>query len=831
MSSLTFQPQISTALWITLALGAAVLLAWYALRRPEGVPRRRWGAIVGLMAAGTAAVLVILLDPTWEEPVPPPAGKPLLTVLVDESASMAVRDVDEGRSRFEAALRIAGRAAADLDGRFDLRLVRFAGGVAPLDPAAPPESGAVGASTDLAGAIAGALGEERPQGQAVLVLSDGNHNAPGGIRALLGSARAAKAMDVPLYTTTLGGDLVPSDLAVEVVRPQELSFVGQKVVVRVRVRQRGRLAASAAVVLIRNGEEVERRTVEFDALPSLTGRGQGEGEFSPDTADPPPTPPWKGGGAAVEFTVAQPHSGLFRYDVRVEPVAGETTEANNSSPFLLRVVDEPVRVLVLEGKPYWDSKFLLRTLAADPSLEVEALVRLSDSRYVRRSLLLASGDQRSEVGGQLSEGRDQRSEVRDQKSEVGSRLAADNGQRTTDDTGVGRVESTAFLDHPRDVLEDLARYQVVMLGRDAEAFLDAETLARLRAWIARDGGSLVCFRGAPVASLGEELGRLLPVRWSPTRETRFRVALTGDGSGMSWFGENAPDEAGPLGKLPSLAMAAAPERPKPLAVVLARTEAGDGAPVVSYQLYGTGRVVAVEGSGMWRWAFLAPPYRELDATYGSLWQSLLRWLVSSVGLAPGQDLALRTDRIAFLPEEPVSAELLVRAESGTSTVPAVALLREDGTPIRSIDPSPAGDVPGVYRVAFGKLPEGRYRARVEERKRPGNGGPLDDQRQLTADSGQRTTPVVEFEVRPDFREQLDVQAHPDRMARIAEISGGAVLADADPQAVVAQFAEHLARSRPPRVRLISAWDRWWVLLGVFALWTAAWGLRRSAGLV
>src|SRR4029077_17407486 len=79
---------------------------------------------------------------------------------------------------------------------------------------------------------------------------------------------------------------------------------------------------------------------------------------------------------------------LFRYDVRVEPNAQEATTANNTAPFLVRVVDQPVRVLLLEGKPYWDGRFLIRTLAADPALEVDAIVRVTESRFVMRSLKL-----------------------------------------------------------------------------------------------------------------------------------------------------------------------------------------------------------------------------------------------------------------------------------------------------------------------------------------------------------------------------------------------------------------------------------------------------------
>ena len=65
-------------------------------------------------------VLGILLNPTWIEPVAPPAGKPLLTVLVDATASMATADAGpRARTRYQSAVgrwpgpaaRAAGRSA------------------------------------------------------------------------------------------------------------------------------------------------------------------------------------------------------------------------------------------------------------------------------------------------------------------------------------------------------------------------------------------------------------------------------------------------------------------------------------------------------------------------------------------------------------------------------------------------------------------------------------------------------------------------------------------------------------------------------------------------
>ena len=86
------------------------------------------------------------------------------------------------------------------------------------------------------------------------------------------------------------------------------------------------------------------------------------------------------------FQVTEPSEGLYRYEVRLSPVAGEATVANNRATLLLRSVEEPVRMLLLEGKPYWDTKFLLRSLSRDPSVELTAVVRLTEDRLLQRKV-------------------------------------------------------------------------------------------------------------------------------------------------------------------------------------------------------------------------------------------------------------------------------------------------------------------------------------------------------------------------------------------------------------------------------------------------------------
>src|SRR5947209_1043145 len=122
MSRLSFESLITPTLWITLAVLAAAVQAWYARARPAGVARRRWMGIVVLTAAATVGILLILLNPIWLEVIPPPAGKPVISLLVDQSASMAVQDAPESKSRFAVAIDTAADVAKSLSGRFDVRI-------------------------------------------------------------------------------------------------------------------------------------------------------------------------------------------------------------------------------------------------------------------------------------------------------------------------------------------------------------------------------------------------------------------------------------------------------------------------------------------------------------------------------------------------------------------------------------------------------------------------------------------------------------------------------------------------------------------------------------
>ena len=118
----------------------------------------------------------------------------------------------------------------------------------------------------------------------------------------------------------------------------------------------------------------------------------------------------------------------------------------------------------------------------------------------------------------------------------------------------------------------------------------------------------------------------------------------------------------------------------------------------------------------------------------------------------------------------------------------------------------------MYRFDFGKLPAGQYSAET-----------------VAEDTDLYVKTALD--VRDRWTEQLQLDARPELMQRIADLTGGAVLESADADDFTNQFADHLADARTPQFRRVTMWDRWWGMLSALLLWAGTWVLRRRSGLV
>jgi len=747
---LVTDPLIPHSLWAALALVSLAAIVAYVSLRPPRVSLRRRIAMGVLLAIAVAGILALLLNPTWEELNRAELGRPSLGILVDASASMDTADC-EGQTRFEVARRGARELAAELSDQFEVRFWCFDKEVRPLGSEALDAVRPGGMATDIGSSLRSVLQADLAEEAAVVVVSDGIHNVPGTLSEVWHAAQAARAMAVPVFTQAIGRDATLEDLRLKVVTPDDIAFVGQQAPIRVRVDHAGsRTRSTTDVTLWSEGKLIASQGVAFGDERTAT----------------------------ITFPVKAEKLGLFRYVIRVDPLPEEIIRANNQAVFYLRVIDTPIRVLVLEGKPYWDTKFLLRRLAEAKGISVKSAIRLKSGRVLVRS--------------------------------HGESSAEEKGDKDAD--AAERVEVLSRADSLLESFEKLKEYDVIILGHDVQDFLEHAAVENLCRWIAEWGGSLVCGRGRPLQVVPAALDRVMPVRWQTGTERRFRVRMTRRAEWMGWFPVSA-------GLMPSLASDSHAIEEKPLATVVARAGAqGErgGMAVVTYQPYGSGRVIVLEGSGLWRWAFLPPGETSHRELYERFWNSLLRWLVASADFLPGETARLRPARTTFSELEGIVLYLIVRKEAAVAagSLPVIEIRSRASGPgeaWRRLS-CVAGKTARVFRATCAPLETGAYVARLV---REGEGHAVQ----------------CAFDVIEPAAERLDLRSRRGLMKRLAEESGGAVLAEQPAEQVRKTYLEYWKERHPEEFVRTPAWDRSGLLLSLVAILAAVWVVRRRGGLV
>lgn len=776
-------------LWWALCVAAVAAVVLYALRREWPLTRGRRALVTLLLALGVVGPLLIALNPIWIEPLPPLPGKPRVTVLVDGTMSMAVEDAlpDASASRFSRAVELADQVRSE-DGQAEIRqqllgssLVDRSGDVDAL--ADWPQ----GHRTDLAGALRETIRSGVPQGHAVLLISDGAHNV-GSAQAVLAAAQEAKSLATPIYTVTLGTEVGLKNLSLAARSPRMIAFPDNPLAMRVRVANNGLAGQTTQLTLYRDDRRIATETVRLEDDPNQEVRFVLE-----DGAERP----------------------MERFRIAASDVSGEATTADNQTTVLVQRLEEPIDVLLLEGKPYWDSKFLARNLSTDPVVQLTSIVRLAPQRFLHKRM--------PRSGGVFGSGETQPAE--DTVSGDAARLTATrrDDEAADQESAAGQFwKIQTELDSPLEKMELLEDYRLVILGRDADSYLTPSAIENLRQWISHRGGCLLCARGAPSNNIVRKLAEILPVRWTDSEEARFRSRVTEYGMDAAVFDPLLAEGTDPLASLPSLATGAVPKAREGLPQVLIQSvvdaSSGTSVPVVTYQPYGAGQTIVVEGAGMWRWAFLPPQHANKDKVYPALWQSLIQWVVSQQDLMPGQRVAIRSDRASFLAGDRVTASLLVkepaefRDAQGQLDLAVLVKSVEGGLPKR-VTPAASGLEENYFRVDLGELDVGYYTASVVR--------------------GERDEVLAEtaIEVRDPWFENLEVDARPDLMRRIARISGGEALAPSELSELARIHAERLEENRPKKMIRTTLWDRPIVLSLILCGWVATWIVRRRSGLV
>ena len=325
---------------IVVACVAAVLLAWLSLDRLSSVRRQIFLFVLRLIAVLFIGCIVLQPELELRRSV---RLRNTVAVMVDRSASMAIRAKRDGESRAEIVKRFFRRHAdyfAALEKRMDVKYFSLGGEVTPAERAAL-EAGipADGRRSNLVGGVRQVVESLRGDRlKAVFLITDG-------VDTEGGRAGYLRGIGVPVYVF-FPREADFKDVDIAEVRRDEFAFIRTpwKAAAVIRVRGYGRreipvtLKQGDQIILsrvIRTNPAQENYLVEINLVPNRTGR--------------------------------------FFYTLSVPQYADETVHRNNECSFRLNVVRDKIRVLQVCGMPTWDTRFLRRALKLDPNVDLVSL--------------------------------------------------------------------------------------------------------------------------------------------------------------------------------------------------------------------------------------------------------------------------------------------------------------------------------------------------------------------------------------------------------------------------------------------------------------------------
>ena len=543
------------------------------------------------------------------------------------------------------------------------------------------------------------------------------------------------ARNIPVYTVPIGLT-EPDDVSIRNIVMQEVAYSGDNVPVRVQIESKGYEKRRARLSVFLNGRMVDSKSVLFDG-----GVQFEEAEFKVDV--------YEKGAALIE--------------VSIEPFDNEVSTANNRVSRSIRIVNEKVNVLYIEGNARWEFRYLRAILERDPRINATFIASNAGPEIARNS---------SEHIERFPENRDE-----------------------------------AF------------QYDLVILGDVDAEFFKPEELEVLEELIRDQGASLLMLCGpmhSPGSYAGTSVQTMLPVRfdpdsgWGNVAETVYPVLTPEGRSSLVMNLENEHElndrvwrRMAPMDQLPPLLSA------KPGATVLAvlsdSTDRDQGYPLVAWQRYGTGKCMSIASDRLWRLR-----YRTGDKYHWRVWSQCIQFMTLSRLMGEHKRIRLETDRSVYEVEDQCRLYANVLDDSYEPVVQPmfevyVTSLGELPTK-QLVSLRPDRSQPGLYEGYFAPSGPGRYRLEANE-------------------NDLEISSTTEFQVNEVRQELMDTGMHLDHLERIADLTGGANLGIQDLPKLSELVNDSLVTTEVQSERPL--WDNGIVALLLIGLLGAEWIFRRK----
>lgn len=493
-------------------------------------------------------------------------------------------------------------------------------------------------------------GDTIEQRTAAILFTDGRHNTdasdPMSIATVLGQRR------VPLYTVGLGSLTRPEDLAVRSIEGPDSVFhedriqgelvldddmpPGKPFIARIEVGKQ--IIWQKNLVTERSG----LRRLPFDfAVKELLSKST-----SRTTKD------------VKELSIP------LQFTATITSIEGESEQGNNSAQMTVHAVTEPRRILIIDGRPRWEARYLRNLFSRDQRWQVNTLL-------------------------------------------AGVSEIADHWRRGE--------ESGAF---PRD-LQTLYKYDVIIFGDLPTDMLMPDELGRLRDFVGERGGGMIFIdgqRGHLRRYAETPLGELLPIEWltpidgdnSPP-PTRLKLTVVGQASTPLRL---LPDEmeSGALWQTLAPPHWLASVRELPGASVLAQAVIGDEPrPAIVERSYGAGKVIYMAFDESWRWR-----YEVADQYHARFWNQMARQIAEQPYAVQDQFVKLDAGSATYQPGDKAEIRARLRDRDGKPMLKAkaAAQIYRDGRKVATL-PLDAGDSKsGSFAGQTGPLEPGKYEVGV-----------------------------------------------------------------------------------------------------------------------
>ena len=354
MSDLRLQLTRDWPLWFLALAGLAAigLSASFYLRSGHELSRRYFAVLVALRVAAIAVLVLFIFRPIlyFQHRL---VEKPMVSVAIDRSGSMSIRDGEGTAPRLDqvkAALGSHSRFVRHLEDDFDVAFYEFASDTKPLNPGRLALLLPDGTSTSIAQAVSAA---SHPRGdrraEAIVLISDGIDNSGKPIVPQI----TQQGMVVHCIGVGATAQQQLRNIAVVNVEHDRYITVDNVAQLTVHVRSSG-YSDQARLVLTEEGRTVAEKQIILQGATKANGPADTQVE-------------------TLSFTPEK--IGQFSYEVSIAPREDERIVEDNRYGFSMIVTSPKIKVLYVEGAPRPEYKFLKRTLEQDPNIELLALVQ------------------------------------------------------------------------------------------------------------------------------------------------------------------------------------------------------------------------------------------------------------------------------------------------------------------------------------------------------------------------------------------------------------------------------------------------------------------------